>query len=148
MLTVVSNVARLYMLAPARTNSFLEFQDLVAHNHPYTSLFSYASLSLSPSTCNMSTLATLYARLGHTSASKMQHISLSNNVPSTLLVISVQWQKCTEYHSIEVLYILLTLFISFIWTYGALIRFLIFVVLIFFLIIVVNFARNSWTQLL
>jgi len=75
-LAVAPSVDGLYKLSPAGSLNSL------ATKVPSDQLSGSISLSLNPSTCSVPTLATLHTRLGHTSASKLQHIPLCNNVPS------------------------------------------------------------------
>ena len=78
-MAVARGVAGLYKLLPAGKNSSLKNKDLADYAH--TNVPS-TSTSFS-SSCNVSSLAIFHARLGHTSASKMQHIPSCNNVPSS-----------------------------------------------------------------
>ena len=70
MLAIAPSVDGLYKLSSAGTSKSFENR---AHSDYRLGC---ASFSLNPSPCSVPTLATLHARLRHTSASKMQHMSL------------------------------------------------------------------------
>jgi len=74
-LAVAPSVDGLYKLSPVGTSTSSATNVLPAS-------FGSASFSLNPSPCSVPSLAIIHARLGHTLASKMQHIPGCNNVPS------------------------------------------------------------------
>jgi len=83
-LAVAQSVDGLYKLSHAAINSSSTNKDHVSLTHLADPSSSFVSISLSPSNCTMPSFDIIHARLGHTSLSKMQHISCcQNNVPPT-----------------------------------------------------------------